>query len=106
MLSTFQPDNPTPWLEPNERKVDVAVALRAYQHIVNRSARCKDAYVMDELRARESFDGYTIILSDEHVTLRIFFHNRFAIEPAQGRVVERFLTRLREVAEAPDTAAA
>jgi hypothetical protein len=87
-------------LEPKDRKVDVAQALRAYQNILDHGKRDEDGFVYRGLRASTDFDGYTVTLSDGVISLRIFFHNRFAIEPNNGKDVDQFLTRLKRVAKA------
>ena len=78
----------------NGRKVDVATALRAFQHVVDRGERTAGGHCYQGIHASTDFDGYTITLSDDRVRLRILFHNRFAIEPTQGKAVEQFLARL------------
>lgn len=87
-------------MEPADRKVDVSLALRAYQNILRLGEKDGDGYVFKGLRASTDFDGYTITLSDGVISLRVFFHNRFALEPTKGRAVEQFLLRLKRVAEA------
>ena len=88
-----------PDVKPKDRKVDVARALRAYQNVLNYGERDGDGFVYDGLRASTDFDGYTVTLSDSVISLRIFFHNRFALEPNHGRAVDRFLARLNRVAD-------
>ena len=80
-----------------ERKIDVAQALRAYQHIVDHGERRTDGYVLEQLHASTDFDGYGVTLSDGVVHLRILFHNRFVLEPTQGKAVEQFLRRLGRI---------
>lgn len=87
-------------MEPKDRKVDVALALRAYQNILDHGQRDEDSFVYKGLRASTDFDGYTVTLSDGTITLRIFFHNRFAMEPNDGKAVDQFLLRLNRVAKA------
>ena len=89
-------------METSDRKVDVAVALRAYQSVLNYGERDGDCYRYEGLRASTDFDGYTITLTDGTITLRVFFHSRFSIEPQQGRAVDRFLARIRRVADASE----
>ncbi len=77
-----------------ERKVDVKLALRAYQHVVDHGVRDNGGYVHQGLHASTDPDGYSIALSDGTVTLRILFHHGFVLEPPQGKAIDRFLTRL------------
>ena len=84
--------------EPKDRKVDVALALRAYQNVIDRGDRSGEGFVYEGLTASSDFDGYTVTLSDGVVSLRVLFHNKFQIEPTKGAAIDRFLTRLTRVA--------
>ena len=86
--------------EPKERKVDVALALRAFNKVRESGERDGEGFVYGGLRASTDFDGYTVILTDEVTTLRIFFHNKFSLEPTRGKAVERLLSRIKRVANA------
>jgi flavin-dependent dehydrogenase len=87
-------------MEPRDRKVDIALALRAYQTVVDHGERDEEGFVYKGLRASTDFDGYTVTLSDGTISLQIYFHNRFSIEPSNGRAIDRFLALLHRVAEA------
>ncbi|MCR9258844.1 MAG: DUF3081 domain-containing protein [Pseudomonadaceae bacterium] len=87
-------------MKPEDRKVDIALALRAYQTVLDNGEREEEGFVYKGLKASTDFDGYTVTLSDGTINLRIYFHNRFAIEPNNGRAVDRFLALLHRVADA------
>lgn len=87
-------------MEAKDRKVDVRMALRAYQNITRLGERDGEGYKYDGLTASTDFDGYTVVISDGAVTLRIFFHHRFSIEPDKGKAIDQFLARLARVAKA------
>lgn len=81
-----------------ERKVDARTALLAYQKIVEQGERDGESHRLGDLSARSDFDGYTTILSDGAVTVRVLFHSRVAIDTPNARALERFVQRLEAVA--------
>ncbi len=79
----------------SERKVDVRLALRAYQAVVDRGQRDDDGYRLGDLRVQADFDGYTVSLSDGRVTARVLFHSRVDVDAPSGKALEAFVDRLR-----------
>jgi hypothetical protein len=87
-------------MEPPDRKLDLALALRAYQKIVDLGRRDGEVCEFGGLTAVTDFDGYTVSISDGIITLRVLFHSRFVFEPQEGRAIDQFLIRLDKVANA------
>jgi hypothetical protein len=86
-----------------ERKIDVRLALRAYQNVRELGAREADGYQLDGLTVTSDFDGYTVTLSDGVVTVRLLFHSKVAIDAPNGRALEKFADRLQSIArQRPD----
>jgi hypothetical protein len=81
-----------------ERKIDVRLALRAYQNLLEFGVRDAEGHHLDGLTANSDFDGYTVTLSDRAVTVRLLFHNKVAIDAPSGRALEGFIERLQRVA--------
>lgn len=81
-----------------ERKIDARTALLAYQSVLDHGTRDGDEYRLGELSARADFDGYTTIVSDGTVTVRILFHSRVDIDAPNARALERFVQRLEAAA--------
>lgn len=77
-----------------ERKIDARQVLRAYQRIVEDGERDGDAHRLGELVASADFDGYTVMVGDDAVTVRVLFHSRVAIETGHPRALEGFVKRL------------
>ncbi len=82
-----------------ERKIDARTALLAYQSVLDHGTRDGESYQLGELRAQSDFDGYTTILSDGTVTVRILFHSRVDIDAPDARALERFVQRLEAAAQ-------
>jgi hypothetical protein len=85
-----------------ERKIDVRLALRAYQNVLELGTRDAEGHHLDGLTATSDFDGYTVTLSDRAVTIRLLFHSRVAIDAPSGKALEGFIDRLQRVARKRD----
>lgn len=81
-------------MDRKERKVDVRLALRAFQAITERGTRRNGVSCLDGLHAETDFDGYTVTLSDGRVTVRVLFHSRVAVDAPSGKALEDFVARL------------
>jgi len=81
-----------------ERKIDVRLALRAYQNVLEFGAKHAGGYQFDGLTANSDFDGYTVALSDGIVTVRLLFHSKVAIHAPNRRALGEFIERLRRIA--------
>ncbi|MFU8814723.1 MAG: DUF3081 family protein [Pseudomonadales bacterium] len=86
-------------MDTQERKIDVRLALRAYEKVVAHGAREGDVHRLDGLTASSDFDGYTVMLSDGVVTVRLLFHNQVSIEAHSGKALENFVQRIQRVAD-------
>lgn len=82
-----------------QTKIDVPLALRAYQLIVDHGARNGDVYSFEGLRAGSDFDGYTVFITDEATTVRLMFHSKFALDTPGTGALDRFNRRLRRLVE-------
>ena len=51
-------------MDTNELKVDIAVALRAFQHVVDHGESTPEGHVLDGWHASTDYDGYTVTLRD------------------------------------------
>lgn len=79
-------------------KLDINMALRAFNTIRDQGVERDGAYHLGGVRATSDLDGYTIHLSDEYVTLTIFFHNKFELEHRNARQLDAFVERLENIA--------
>ncbi|MEM6709227.1 MAG: DUF3081 family protein [Pseudomonadota bacterium] len=81
-----------------ETKVDAATAYRAYANILERGARTGDGHELGGLTALTDYDGYGFTLTDGHVSARILFHSKVAIETPNSRSLMRFVQQLEAIA--------
>jgi len=80
-----------------ETNINVRQALRVFQKVLDHGTRKGEATTYKRLDASTSYDGYTVILNDECVTLTIFFHNKFSLDYTSKRALYAFLGKLEEV---------
>ena len=78
-------------------KLDIRVALSVFDKVVSKGERKEEAFFLDGLYATPSFDGYTVTLTDEKVTLSILFHNKFTIDYDSQKSFSEFMLKLDRV---------
>lgn len=91
-------------------KLDINLALRAFNRIredgVERDSPAGvPEYHLGGIAASADFDGYTIEMHDDYVTLRIFFHNTFEIDYKRSSQLDGFIERLESIARKKSTRA-
>lgn len=80
-----------------ERRIDVRQALRVFQKVLELGRRKGAATTYKRLDALSDYDGYTIILKDEYVTLTIYFHNKFSLDYSSMQALYAFLGKLEQI---------
>ena len=81
-----------------EKKVNVRQALVSFNSIRERGVYKDGTYALDGIRAAVGFDGYTVSLSNDHVSLDIFFHNKFSLQYTNRRELELFMDKICRMA--------
>lgn len=77
--------------------IDVKKALRVYQKITSSGVQKEGAYVLDGLKAAQSFDGYTASIFNERVRLDLLFHNKFTFTFDNKKERSDFLEKLEKI---------
>lgn len=80
-----------------EEKVNVKQALRVYETIVTKGVKNGDQHCFNGLCASSDFDGYTITICNEAVSLTIQFHNKFTMDFPNSKAKAAFLQQLDEM---------
>jgi hypothetical protein len=80
-----------------DEKIDVKQALSAIHRITSEGKKMDDGYHLNGLVASYSFDGYIAMLSNDYVTLEIFFHNKFALEATSDIEKQNFFEKIRVI---------
>ncbi len=81
-----------------EHKIDVRQALEVFTKVTQHGEKDGEDYCLDGLRVSTDFDGYTVFLRDDQVSLTIHFHNKYDIDFPSRSALENFLERLRHIA--------
>ncbi len=81
-------------------KCNVRQALRVFYKVTHYGDQHGGEYHLDGITARSEQDGYTIILSDDEVTLTVFFHNTFDVERSSDSALQSFYDRLEKIDQA------
>jgi len=80
-----------------DKNINVRQALRVFQKVLELGVPKGEKTTYKQLDATSGYDGYTIILSDECVTLTVFFHNKFALDYTSKRALYTFLSKVEEI---------
>lgn len=88
--------------EKNSGEIDVRKALTVFSTIAEKGVAGKNAegstvHTLNGLVAESSFDGYTIVIKNEYVTLSIFFHNQFSFDYLNTKEKNVFLDKMRVI---------
>ena len=82
-----------------EEHFDINQALRVFDKIVTNGIRYEDKHSYQGMTAWSDADGYTVQLSDDEVSVSIYFHNRYEFEYDTTRQLESFLNKLKALDE-------
>lgn len=80
-----------------ENSLSIKQALKVFAKISQYGQKREEEYFLNGLWAASSFDGYTVILRDELVTLYIYFHNTHKIEFSKKPHLEAFMKKLEDI---------
>ena len=80
-----------------EKHFDIGKALRVYDKVVSNGIKKQEKYEYLGLSAWSAVDGYTVQLSDESVTLSIYFHNKYEFDYKNSKQLEAFIKKLDAV---------
>ena len=77
--------------------LDVTTALDAFEKIRENGEKVGEWWILGDVRAKPSFDGYTVYMADDNGQLSIFFHNKFAADFESTNDYENFLRKLDKI---------
>ena len=81
-------------------KIHVKEVLEVFGKITAKGKKTEDGHVLNGITAKSDFDGYTIILCNDYVTLTVFFHNKFTFEYSSSKERDVFLERMTVIKKA------
>lgn len=74
--------------------INIRQALRVYEKVTEQGERIDGEYHYRGLVASAGYDGYTVTLRNDYVTLDIFFHNKFHFEFLNKKERDAFLDKV------------
>lgn len=77
-----------------DRRVNVRQALRVFNTVLEKGTNDNGRWRYRGLTAEPSYDGYTVTLSDQHVTLNVYFHNKYQLDFKSTAELDQFLDLL------------
>ena len=77
-----------------DEKINIRQALEAFHIIYEQGVKKDDYTLMNGIRAQMGFDGYTLSLSNDYVSLELLFHNRFSLSYSSRSELAQFIDRL------------
>ena len=80
-----------------EEHFDINLTLRVYHKVASHGEKTGDKYQFQGLTAWSDADGYTVELSDSHVSLSIYFHNKYEFKYDNAKQLETFIRHLELV---------
>lgn len=78
-------------------KIEPVIALKVFDIIVRQGEKQKEGYYFNGLTAISSFDGYTVCIKNEYVSLNLYFHNKFSLETSHKRHKLDFINKINEI---------
>jgi hypothetical protein len=80
-------------------RINIKTALRAFDRIREEGVDRSGEHHLNGVAAGSDFDGYTITLHDDYVTLQIYFHNKFKLDFVNRRHLDVFIERIENIAK-------
>lgn len=77
--------------------IDIRQALRVFQIIADKGEQRGNRHYFKGIYATSGFDGYDVELTDEKVTLSIYFHSRFDLDYKNQLDKEAFLEKIAKI---------
>ncbi len=80
-----------------EKKIDARTALKAFHQIQQNGKKNHEGYYYQGLTSVTSYDGYTLIIKNDVVSLYLFFHNTFKVDYQQRWHLQEFIDALNKI---------
>ena len=77
-----------------EKRFDINQALRVYDKVVSNGIKRHEKYHYQGICAWSAVDGYTVQLSDEKVTLSLYFHSKYEFDYKNSRQLNEFIKKI------------
>ncbi len=78
-------------------EVNIKKSLSVFNTITSLGQKNGNEYQYNGLTAKSDFDGYTIVIKNDYVSLTIFFHNKFSLEATNNKEKLSFLEKIEQI---------
>jgi len=79
--------------------LSIVIALQAFHKITRYGEKQDHKYYLDGYAACSDIDGYTVQISDNKVSLWIYFHNKHRTEHPSRTALDHFWQGLQRIAD-------
>jgi len=80
-----------------KNQVDIQRLLRIFTLIQQYGEKTSQGHQLLGLTATSDFEGYTLTISDQSVSLDLFFHNKYKFDYPNNQALETFERRLKQL---------
>lgn len=81
-----------------QNELDIKLALNAFNVITKHGDKQDVNYHYQGLQAWSDFDGYTLQIANNKVTLTIYFHNKYHFDYDSDEELDKFIKVLKKLA--------
>lgn len=78
-------------------EIDIRMALRAFQNIVELGEKRGNKHYFKGVSAYSDLDGYNVDMTDDKVTLSIYFHSKYNLDYKSALDRDAFLEKLGKI---------
>ena len=78
-------------------ELDTHLAVQAFQVLRTKGERCAGEFHYGGLKGSVDFDGYTVSLSDDRVSLTVFFKHRFTLKYSKQEDLAAFKQKIQSI---------
>lgn len=80
-----------------EASFNTKTALRAFNTIITKGKKTNGFYRYQGLQAISDYDGYTLVIKNEQVSLTLFFHHKYAIDFSNRLALDAFYQKIEQL---------
>lgn len=77
--------------------IDIKQILRVINKITRFGQKVGNQFRLGDLSAETDFDGYTVTLADQTVSLAVYFHNKHHLSCKRGIDFDNFLSKVQRL---------
>jgi len=80
-----------------KNELNVHQVLKVFQKIIAHGTERQGVHHLDGITADSGFDGYTVTLSDQDVTLTLQFHNSYHLSSKNQIAEQAFFEKITQI---------